>query len=210
MKKAILGKKLGMSQLFDEKGNVVPVTLIEAGPCIVSQIKTIENDGYSAIQVGYVDLKETHTNKPIAGHFKKAGVAPKKYVREFRLEDVSGFNIGDAITADTFAADEMVDVTGRTKGRGFSGVIKRYGFKIKRMSHGGGPIHRHAGSLGMNTKPGRIFKNKKMPGQFGNYKQTVQNLCVIKVDATSGIIAVKGAVPGARGMLVTIKNTAKV
>jgi len=209
MKKALLGKKLGMSQLFDENGTVHPVTLIEAGPCTVTQMKTIEKDGYSAIQVGYEDIADRKVNKPDAGAFKKAGVVPKRYVREFRLEDCSQYEVGTTYGADVFTAGEKVDVAGRTKGRGFTGVIKRWNFKIKRMSHGGGPVHRHAGSLGMNTKPGRIVKGKKMPGHYGNETVTVQNLVVVKVDAEKNIIAVRGAVPGPRGGLVTIKNAVK-
>jgi len=209
MKKALLGKKLGMSQLFDENGTVHPVTLIEAGPCTVTQMKTVEKDGYSAIQVGFEDIAERKVNKPDAGAFKKAGVVPKRYVREFRLEDCSQYEVCAIYGADVFAAGEKVDVTGRTKGRGFTGVIKRWNFKIKRMSHGGGPVHRHAGSLGMNTKPGRIVKGKKMPGHYGDETVTVQNLVIVKVDAEKNIIAVRGAVPGARGGLVTIKNSVK-
>ena len=209
MKKAILGKKIGMTQIFDEMGNVIPVTVIEAGPCVVAQKKTVETDGYDAIQLGFLDLTEKQTTKPQAGHFKKAGTTAKKHLKEFRLEDISGYNTGDTVTADIFAAGEKVDVTGMTKGRGYTGVIKRWNHHILRMTHGTGPIHREVGSMGPNSDPSRVFKNKKMAGQYGNEQVTVLNLTVAKIDAEKNIIAVKGAVPGARGGIVFIRNAVK-
>ena len=208
MKKGIIGKKIGMTQIFDEVGNAIPVTVIEAGPCVVSQIKTKETDGYEAIQLGFMDLAAKQTNKPAAGHFKKAGSAPKKHLKEFRLEDISGYSIGETVTADVFAAGEKVDITGVTKGRGYSGTVKRWGSAILRMTHGTGPIHRQPGSMGV-IDPARIFKNKKMPGQYGNEQVTVLNLEVVKIDAEKNLIAVKGAVPGAKGGIVFIRNAVK-
>ncbi len=208
MKKGIIGKKIGMTQIFDEVGNAIPVTVIEAGPCVVSQIKTKETDGYEAIQLGFMDLTAKKTNKPAAGHFKKAGSAPKKHLKEFRLEDISGYSIGETVTADVFAAGEKVDITGVTKGRGYSGTVKRWGTAILRMTHGTGPIHRQPGSMGV-IDPARIFKNKKMPGQYGNEQVTVLNLEVVKIDAEKNLIAVKGAVPGAKGGIVFIRNAVK-
>ena len=208
MKKGIIGKKIGMTQIFDEVGNAIPVTVIEAGPCVVSQIKTKETDGYEAIQLGFMDLTAKKTNKPVAGHFKKAGCAPKKHLKEFRLEDISGYSIGETVTADVFAAGEKVDITGVTKGHGYSGTVKRWGTAILRMTHGTGPIHRQPGSMGV-IDPARIFKNKKMPGQYGNEQVTVLNLEVVKIDAEKNLIAVKGAVPGAKGGIVFIRNAVK-
>ena len=208
MKKGIIGKKIGMTQIFDEVGNAIPVTVIEAGPCAVTQIKTVETDGYEAIQLGFKDLTAKHTNKPAAGHFKKAGSAAKKHLKEFRLEDISGYSIGETVTADIFAAGEKVDITGVTKGRGYTGTVKRWGNAILRMTHGTGPIHRQPGSMGV-IDPARIFKNKKMPGQYGNEQVTVLNLEVVKIDAEKNLIAVKGAVPGAKGGIVFIRNAVK-
>ena len=208
MKKGIIGKKIGMTQIFDEVGNAIPVTVIEAGPCTVTQIKTKETDGYEAIQLGFQDLTAKHVNKPAAGHFKKAGSAPKKHLKEFRLEDISGYSIGETVTADIFAAGEKVDITGVTKGRGYSGTVKRWGTAILRMTHGTGPIHRQPGSMGV-IDPARIFKNKKMPGQYGNEQVTVLNLEVVKIDAEKNLIAVKGAVPGAKGGIVFIRDAVK-
>ena len=208
MKKGIIGKKLGMTQIFDEKGNVVPVTLIEAGPCAVAQKKTIENDGYAAIQLAYEDAKEKHLTKAELGHFKKAGVSPKKHLKEFRLEDTSAYEAGSVVTVDTFAAGEKVDITGITKGRGYTGAIKRWNLHKLRMTHGVGPVHRQSGSMGV-IDPARIFKNKKMAGQYGNEQVTVQNLCVVKIDAEKNLIAVKGAVPGAKGGIVFIRDSVK-
>ncbi len=209
MKKAIIGKKIGMTQIFDEIGNVIPVTVIEAGPCVVVQKKTAENDGYDAVQLGFGGVKEKHLTKAEIGHFKKAGVENKKHLKEFRLDDAASMNVGDAITVDTFAAGEKVDITGTSKGHGYSGVVKRWGQHQMRMTHGNGPVHRHIGSVGMNSTPSRIFKNKHMPGQYGNVTSTVLNLEVVKIDAEKNIIAVKGAVPGSRGNIVFLRDSVK-
>jgi len=208
MKKAIIGKKLGMTQLFDANGNVVPVTVIEAGPCAVAQKKTIENDGYEAVQIGYGDLKASKVNKPMKGHFAKGDVAPKKVLREFRFEDTSAINVGDIIKADVFAEGDAVDVRGTSKGKGYAGVIKRWNFGRLKESHGTGPVHRHGGSLGV-IDPARVFKGKKMAGHLGNERVTVQNLSVVKVDAEKNIIAVKGAVPGPKGGIVVLFDSVK-
>ena len=208
MQKGIVGKKLGMTQLFDANGNVVPVTVIEAGPCVISQKKTTENDGYEAVQIGYGDLKASKVNKPMKGHFAKGDVAPKKVLREFRFEDVSAMNVGDIIKADIFAEGEAVDVRGTSKGKGYAGVIKRWNFGRLKETHGTGPVHRHGGSLGV-IDPARIFKGKKMAGHLGNERVTVQNLSVVKVDAEKNLIAVKGAVPGPKGGIVVLKNSVK-
>ena len=209
MKKGIIGKKIGMTQLFDEKGNVIPVTVIEAGPCVVAQKKTVENDGYSSVQLGFEDVAERKLNKAEKGHFAKAGVANKKHLKEFKLDDAASMSVGDVITADTFAAGDRVDITGITKGHGYCGVIKRWNGAILRMTHGGGPVHRHIGSVGANSTPSRIYKNKKMPGHYGHETSTVLNLDVVRVDAEKNLIAVKGAVPGAKGGIVFIRNTVK-
>ena len=209
MKKGIIGKKLGMTQIFAENGAVIPVTVIEAGPCVVTQKKTTETDGYDAIQVGYEDVSAKHVNKPAKGHFAKAGVEAKKHLKEFRLEDNAQYNVGDVIAADTFAAGEKVDITGITKGHGYSGAVKRWGHHMLQATHGTGPIHRQVGSMGANSTPSRVFKNKKMAGQYGNEKLTVLNLEVVKVDAENNLIAVKGAVPGARGGIVVIRDSVK-
>ena len=208
MKKAIIGKKLGMTQLFDNNGNVVPVTVIEAGPCVVSQKKTAENDGYEAVQIGYGDLKASKVNKPMKGHFAKGDVAPKKVLREFRFEDTSAINVGDIIKADVFAEGDAVDVRGTSKGKGYAGVIKRWNFSRLKESHGTGPVHRHGGSLGV-IDPARVFKGKKMAGHLGHERVTVQNLSVVKVDAEKNIIAVKGAVPGPKGGIVVLFDSVK-
>ncbi|MDD6479047.1 MAG: 50S ribosomal protein L3 [Oscillospiraceae bacterium] len=208
MKKGIVGKKLGMTQLFDANGNVVPVTVIEAGPCVVAQKKTIENDGYEAVQIGYGDMKANKVNRPMKGHFAKGDVAPKKVLREFRLEDVSAMNVGDIIKADIFAEGDSVDVRGTSKGKGYAGVVKRWNFSRLKESHGTGPVHRHGGSLGV-IDPARVFKGKKMAGHLGNERVTVQNLSVVKVDAEKNIIAVKGAVPGPKGGIVVLFDSVK-
>ena len=208
MQKGLVGKKLGMTQLFDANGNVVPVTVIEAGPCVVVQKKTMENDGYEAVQVGFSDLKASKVNKPQKGHFAKGDVAPKKVLREFRLEDISALNVGDLLKADVFAEGEHVDVIGTSKGKGYAGVIKRWNFGRLKESHGTGPVHRHGGSLG-SIDPARIFRGKKMAGHLGNERVTVQNLSVVKVDAEKNIIAVNGAVPGTKGGIVVLKNSVK-
>ena len=208
MQKAILAKKLGMTQIFDETGKVIPVTVIEAGPNAVVQKKTVENDGYDAVQVGFVDLKEKKTNKPTKGHFAKAGVTPKKYIKEFRLDDVSNLNVGDEIKADIFEAGEKVDVAGITKGKGFAGTIKRWGQHRGPMTHGSG-YHRGPGSMGMCSDPGRVFKGKRLPGHMGVERVTIQNLAVVRVDAEKNIILIKGGVPGPKGGLLIVKNTVK-
>ena len=210
MKKGIIGKKIGMTQIFDESGKVIPVTVIEAGPCVVVQKKTAENDGYEAVQLGYGDVKVTRVNKPMKGHFDKADVACKKELKEFRLEDCASVNVGDILKADTFAVGDMVDVSGTSKGKGFQGTIKRHNNSRLKETHGSGPVHRHAGSMGACSSPSRIFKGKGMPGQMGNEKVTVQNLDVVRVDADKNLILVKGAVPGPKKALVTIKETVKV
>jgi len=209
MVKAIIGKKVGMTQIFDENGKVIPVTVIEAGPCLVVQKKTVENDGYDSVQLGFQDVKERRLTKPRLGHIKKAGVAPKKYLKEFRLEDTASLNVGDELKADVFAEGDRVDVTGISRGKGFSGVIKRHGASRTATSHGGGPVHRHAGSMGAGTDPARIFKGKIGAGQMGNEQVTVQNLDVVKVDSEKNMIAVRGAVPGPRGGIIYLKNSVK-
>ena len=208
MKKGIIGKKIGMTQIFDEKGNVIPVTVIEVGPCAVVQKKTVENDGYDAIQLGYSEKKEKHTNKAEKGHFEKAGVSYKRHLKEFRFDDCSVYNVGDVITVDTFAAGDKVDVTGMTKGRGYTGAIKRWNLHKLCATHGVGPIHRQSGSMGV-IDPARIFKNKKMAGQYGNEQVTVQNLKVVKIDSEKNLIAVKGAIPGAKNGIVFVRDTIK-
>ena len=208
MKKGLIGKKIGMTQLFDESGKVIPVTVVEAGPCTVVQKKTVENDGYEAIQVGFGDVKVQRVNKPMAGHFKKADVAPKKVLKEFRLENMEDVNVGDIIKADIFAAGDRVDVVGTSKGKGTAGVIKRWNFSRLKETHGTGPVHRHGGSLGV-IDPARIFKGKKMAGHLGTEKVTVQNLDVVKVDAENNLIAIKGAIPGPKNGIVVIADTVK-
>ncbi len=209
MKKGLIGKKIGMTQIFDEKGNIVPVTVINAGPCVVVQKKTQEKDGYSAVKLGFEDIEERKLSKPVKGEFSKAGVSFKKYLKEFGLENAAELEVGSTLTADTFAAGEKIDVTGVSKGHGFSGVIKRWGCHRLRMTHGTGPVHRQAGSMGANSDPSRIMKNKKMAGQYGNVRVTVLNLEVVKVDAERNLIAVKGAVPGSRGNIVFVRSTVK-
>lgn len=208
MKKGIIGKKIGMTQIFDEVGNVIPVTVIEAGPCVVVQKKTAEKDGYDAVQLGFMDVKEKHLTKPVKGHFEKAGVAPKKHLKEFRLDDCSALNTGDIISVDTFAAGDKVDVTGITKGHGYTGAIKRWNLHKLRMTHGVGPVHRQSGSMGV-IDPARIFKNKKMAGQWGNEQVTVLNLKVVKIDSEKNLIAIKGAIPGAKDGIVFIRDSVK-
>lgn len=209
MKKGLIGKKIGMTQIFDEAGNAVPVTVVEAGPCVITQKKTMENDGYEAIQVGFGDVKVARVNKPMKGHFDKANVAPKKTLKEFRLEDISAMNVGDILKADVFAAGDVVDVKGTSKGHGTAGAIKRWNFARLRMSHGTGPNHRHAGSLGACSSPSRVFKGKKMPGHMGAKKVTIQNLEIVRVDADKNLLLVKGAIPGAKKALITVKESVK-
>ena len=198
-----------MTQIFDENGKVVPVTVIEAGPCVVVQKKTSETDGYDAVQLGFMDIKERKLTKPELGHMKKAGVAPRKHLKEFKLENAGELNVGDEFKADVFAEGDKVDVTGISKGKGFAGVIKRHGKGRNRMSHGGGPVHRHAGSMGAGTTPGKIFKGHMGAGHMGVDQVTVQNLDVVKVDPEFNMIAVRGAVPGPKGGVVYLKNTVK-
>jgi len=209
MKKGLIGKKIGMTQIFDEKGNVVPVTVINAGPCVVVQKKTQEKDGYSAVKLGYEDVAERKLSKPAKGEFAKAGVSYKRYLKEFRLDNASELEVGATLTAEVFQAGDKIDVTGVSKGHGFSGVIKRWGCHRLRMTHGTGPVHRQAGSMGANSDPSRIMKNKKMAGQYGNVQVTVLNLEIVKVDTERNLIAVKGAVPGSRGGVVFVRNTVK-
>ena len=224
MQKAIIGKKVGMTQIFDEKGNVIPVTVIQAGPCVVSQKKTVENDGYDSVQMGFGDVKLKYKKgvrsakfdeKPIninlamLGHFAKADVAPKRILREFRFEDTSTFNVGDIIKADVFAVGDKVDVTGTSKGKGYAGVIKRWNCRRLKETHGSGPVVRHGGSIGACSDPSRVFKGTKMAGQLGAERVTVQNLKIVKVDAENNLIAVKGAIPGANGGAVEIKQSVK-
>lgn len=208
MDKAIIGKKLGMSQIFTADGKVIPVTVVEAGPCPVVQIKTKENDGYDAIQVGFGTVKETRVNKPQAGHFKKAGVTAKRYLREFRFADCSKYTLGQELTCDTFAEGDKVDVTGTSKGHGFSGVIQRWNQHRGPMAHGSG-YHRGVGSMGACSSPSRVFKNKHMSGQWGNEKVTIQNLTVARVDSARNLLLIKGAIPGAKGGIVVIKESIK-
>lgn len=209
MKKAIIGKKIGMTQIFDERGKVIPVTVIEAGPCVVVQKKTVENDGYNSLQFGFGDLKPSKVNKPQKGHFAKGDVAPKKTLREFRFDDISVLSVGDIIKADAFEAGDIVDVRGTSKGKGFAGTIKRFNFRSLKETHGTGPVHRHAGSMGACSSPSRIFKGKGMPGHMGAETVTIQNLEVVKVDAQNNLIALRGAVPGPKGGVLTIINSVK-
>ena len=209
MKKGLIGRKVGMTQIFDEKGNVIPVTVVELGPCTVTQKKTTENDGYNAVQLGFDDMKVTRTNKPMKGHFDKANVAPKKILKEFRLEDDSALNVGDIIKADIFAAGEKVDVVGTSKGKGTAGAIKRWNFSRLKETHGTGPVARHAGSLGACSDPSRVFKGKKLAGHLGAERVTIQNLDVVKVDAENNLNAIKGAIPGPKKGIVMVVNSVK-
>lgn len=209
MKKGLVGKKLGMTQLFDQNGNVVPVTVVEVGPCVVTQKKTMEKDGYEAVQVGFGDLKANKVKKPMKGHFAKGDVAPKRVLREFRLEDCDALNVGDVLKADIFAEGDRIDVSGTSKGKGYAGVIKRWNFSRLKMSHGTGPVARHGGSMGACSSPSRVWKGKKMAGHLGAERVTVQNLDVVKVDAENNIIAVKGAIPGPKGGIVVIADSVK-
>ncbi|MBQ8823666.1 MAG: 50S ribosomal protein L3 [Ruminococcus sp.] len=209
MQKAIIGKKIGMTQIFDESGKVIPVTVVEAGPCVVVQKKTVENDGYSAVQMGYGDVKVQRVNKPMKGHFEKADVAPKKTLKEFRLENCDALNVGDIVKADTFAVGDSVDVSGTSKGKGFAGAIKRHNQHRLKETHGTGPVHRQAGSMGACSSPSRIYKGKGMPGHMGAEAVTVQNLEIVKVDTENNLIAVKGAIPGPKGGIVAIVDSVK-
>ena len=209
MTKAIIGKKVGMTQIFDDKGRVVPVTVVEAGPCVVTQVKTTENDGYEAVQVAFGDQKPQRVNKPLTGHFKKGDVAPKRTLKEFKFEDISAYHVGDLIKADVFENGDKVDVTGTSKGKGYAGVIKRWNFHRLKETHGSGPVARHGGSLGAISDPSRVFPGHKMAGHMGVEKVTVQNLTVVKVDAENNLIAIKGAIPGPNGGTVVIRNSVK-
>ena len=206
--KTIIGKKVGMTQIFDEKGKVIPVTVIEAGPCLVAQVKSVETDGYNAIQLGFGDVKESKLNKPEKGHFAKAKLALKKHLREFRLDSVDGVNVGDEIKVDTFQAGDKIDVQGTTKGKGFQGAIKRHGLHRGPMGHGS-MYHRRPGSMGPTSTPGRVFKGKKLPGHMGRVTVTIQNLDVVKVDLDKNAILVKGSVPGAKGAILKLKTSVK-
>jgi large subunit ribosomal protein L3 len=209
MQKAIIGKKVGMTQIFDENGLVIPVTVIEAGPCVVTQKKTTEKEGYTAVQLGFEDVKESKLSKPEVGHLKKAEVSAKKHLKEFKLDNAANMNVGDEIKADTFAAGDHVDVTGISKGHGFTGVVKRWNAQRTPMTHGGGPVHRHAGSMGSSSDPSRIFKGKIGAGHWGVEQVTVQNLDVVKVDAELNMLVLRGAIPGPKGGLVYVKTTVK-
>lgn len=208
MKKAIIGKKIGMTQIFDEKGKVIPVTAIEAGPCVVAQVKNVETDGYEAIQLGFGEVKESKVNKPIKGHFAKSKLTPKKHLREFRVDSVEGFKVGDELKADTFVVGDKVDIQGISKGKGFQGVIKRHGQSRGPMGHGS-MYHRRPGSMGPTSTPGRVFKGKKLPGHMGRNTITIQNLEVVKVDLDKNVILVKGSVPGINGSILKIKTSVK-
>ena len=208
MNKAIIGKKIGMTQIFDEKGRVIPVTAIEAGPCVVAQVKNVETDGYEAIQLGFGEVKESKVNRPIKGHFAKSKLTPKKHLREFRVDSVEGVKVGDELKADTFTAGDKVDIQGISKGKGFQGVIKRHGQSRGPMGHGS-MYHRRPGSMGPTSTPGRVFKGKKLPGHMGRNTITIQNLEVVKVDLDKNVILVKGSVPGANGSILKIKSSIK-
>ncbi len=209
MEKCIVGKKIGMTQLFDENGNIVPVTVVEAGPCVVVQKKTTENDGYEAVQIGFGDISDKAVNKPRKGHFAKAGVANKRELREFRLADCSVLSVGDIIKADTFEVGDAIDVVGISKGKGYAGTIKRYNFGRLKETHGSGPVARHQGSLGACSDPSRVMKGKKLPGHLGAERVTVQNLEIVKIDAENNLIAIKGAIPGPKGGVVSICDSVK-
>ena len=209
MEKAIIGKKIGMSQIFDEAGKVIPVTVIEAGPCVVVQKKTEEKDGYTAVQLGFQDVAEKKLTKPEQGHLKKAEVPMKKVLKEFKLKNAAELNVGDEIKADVFAVGDHIDITGISKGKGFQGAVKRCNTAIQKKSHGGGPVHRHAGSMGATTDPSRIFKGKNGAGQMGNEQVTVMNLDVVQVDEELGVIAVRGAIPGPKGGVVALRTSVK-
>ena len=209
MQKGIIGKKMGMTQIFDENGKVVPVTVVEAGPCTVVQKKTVESAGYVAVQLGYGDISAKKVSKPAKGHFDKADVAPKRTLREFRLDDISAMNVGDILKADVFAVGDRIDVVGTSKGKGYAGAIKRWNQHRLRESHGTGPVARHAGSMGSCSTPSRVFKGKRLPGHLGAERVTIQNLKVVKVDAENNLIAIKGAIPGPKGSVVCISDSVK-
>ena len=209
MQKGIIGKKIGMTQVYNEAGKVVPVTVVEAGPCVVVQKKTVESDGYAAVQLGFGDIAAKRVNKPAKGHFDKADVAPKRTLREFKFDDISGMSVGDILKADVFAEGDKIDVVGTSKGKGYAGTIKRWNGHRLRESHGAGPVARHAGSMGACSSPSRVFKGKKLPGHLGAERVTIQNLTVVKVDTENNLIAIKGALPGAKGSVVCIRDSVK-
>lgn len=209
MTKGLIGKKIGMTQIFDEAGKVVPVTVIEAGPCVVTQLKTAENDGYEAVQLGFGDVSPKHKNKPMTGHFKKNDLPFKRTLKEFRLDDISNVNVGDVLKADVFAAGDVIDVSGVSKGKGFQGAIKRHNQHRLKETHGTGPVVRQAGSMGACSSPSRIFKGKGMAGHMGAENVTVQNLVIVKIDAENNLIAIKGAIPGPKGGVVCITDAVK-
>lgn len=209
MEKAIIGRKVGMTQIFDETGKVIPVTVVEAGPCTVVQKKTAEKEGYDAVQLGFSDLSDKRVTKPMAGHFKKAGVAAKKYLKEFKLDSAASMNVGDIVLADVFAKGDKVDVTGTSKGKGYAGVVKRWNAHSQEHTHGVGPVHRSVGSMGANTDPSRVMPGKKMAGHLGAEQVTVQNLDIAYVDASENLIAIRGAIPGPKGSIVFVKSAVK-
>ncbi|MDY4186343.1 MAG: 50S ribosomal protein L3 [Candidatus Borkfalkiaceae bacterium] len=209
MNKAIIGRKLGMTQIFSADGKVIPVTVVEAGPCPVVQIKTVERDGYSALKLGFMKVSEKELNKPEIGQFKKAGVEPQKHLKEFRVDNAGEYEVGGVVTVEKFAEGDRIDVVGMTKGHGFSGVIKRWNHHRLKETHGVGPVHREVGSMGANSSPSRVFKNKRMPGQYGNERVTVQNLEIVKVDAARNALLIKGAIPGPKGGVVCISDSVK-
>ena len=209
MQKSIIGKKIGMTQLFDEKGNVIPVTVVEAGPCPVVMKKTIENDGYEAVQLGFGDIKVQRLNKPMQGHFKKAGTAVKRILKEFKPSDFESLNVGDILKADIFAVGDHVDVVGTSKGKGWAGAIKRWNFSRLKETHGTGPVARHQGSLGACSDPSRVYKGKKLPGHMGHERVTIKNLYIVRVDAENNLLAIKGAIPGPKGGIVLISTSLK-
>ena len=209
MNKAIIARKIGMTQVFSEDGKVIPVTVVEAGPCPVIQIKTPERDGYGAVKMGFSEVSEKRLNKPELGQFKKAGVKPHKYMKEFRLSDISGYEVGKTVTLDAFKEGDKVDVSGLTRGRGYTGVIQRWNQHRLKETHGVGPVHREVGSMGANSTPSRVFKNKNMPGHYGHEKVTIQNLEVVRVDAARSVLLIKGAIPGPKGSIVTVTDTVK-
>ena len=208
MKKAIIGKKIGMTQIFDETGKVIPVTVIEAGPCVIAQVKTVETDGYDAIQLAFGDVKENKVNKPVKGHYAKASLTPKKHLREFRVDSIESYKVGNEVKADTFAQGDKIDIQGISKGKGFQGVIKRHGQSRGPMGHGS-MYHRRPGSMGPTSTPGRVFKGKKLPGHMGRQTITIQNLDVVRVDMDKNVILVKGSVPGVKGAILKIKTSVK-
>ena len=209
MEKAIIGRKVGMTQIFDETGKVIPVTVVEAGPCTVVQKKTAEKEGYDAVQLGFSDLSDKRVTKPMAGHFKKAGVAAKKYLKEFKLDSAASMNVGDIVLADVFAKGDKVDVTGTSKGKGYAGVVKRWNAHSQEHTHGVGPVHRSVGSMGANTDPSRVMPGKQMAGHLGAEQVTVQNLDIASVDASENLIAIRGAIPGPKGSIVFVKSAVK-